>query len=117
MSGVALALTLAACGSSSDDNSSSAPASTPASAAASAAASGESVTPDRQTLIDEIRADGEASGAPAEQIDCVIDAIDALDAEQLQSIKDGTPNEETQQVMAAASAKCLPSSAASPAAS
>lgn len=110
---VALTLTLAACGSSSSDGTTSAAPDT--SSAPSTDSSALVETPDRQTLIDELRADGEASGATAEQIDCVINAIESLDAGQLQSIKDGTPSADTQEVMTAASETCLPS--ASPAAS
>ncbi len=117
---VALTLTLAACGSSSSSDTSSSVApvesSAPAASTAPSAESSELVeTPDRQTLIDELRADGEASGATAEQIDCVINAIESLDAGELQTIKDGTPSAETQEVMTAASTQCLP--APSPAAS
>jgi len=120
LASAALALSLAACGSSSSSDSSSSAApvesSAPAASTAPSTESSELVeTPDRQTLIDELRADGESSGATTEQIDCVINAIESLDAGELQSIKDGTPSAETQEVMTAASATCLPS--ASPAAS
>ena len=106
--GIALALTLAACSSNSDSDASASP--TPV-------VSDSASAPDRDALIAELRADGEANGAPAEQIDCVIEAIDSLGAEELQSVKDGTPDEDTQAVMAAASEKCIPSESPTPEAS
>lgn len=96
----ALALTLAACGGSSSDSSTS---------------SAPLVTPERLALIDELRADGEASGASAEEISCVIQAIEQLGVAELESVKNGTQTAETQAVMTAASEKCL--AVASPAAS
>ncbi len=108
---IALTLTLAACGSSSSDSSTS--------AEASAQPSGSELveTPDRETLIAELRADGEASGASQEEIDCIVGAIEELDAGELQSIKDGAPSPETQEVMVAASALCQNSAEPSPASS
>lgn len=107
--GLALTLTLAACGSnSSDSDSSPAP-------AASTVDSG--ATPDRDALIAELRADGEANGATPEQIECVVNALEPLDAAQLQSIKDGTPDADTLAVQTEASDECIPSDAASPEAS
>ncbi len=105
--GVVLALSLAAC---SSDNSDSNP-----SPVTSESATTAGVVPDRDALIAELRADGEANGAPTEQIDCVVDAIASLDAAQLQSIKDGTQDEDVSAVMQAASKKCIPSDSASPA--
>lgn len=112
---VALALSLAACGSSSDSSTSSAPAvsSSPGVAVESSAGSVAPI-PDRQTLIDKIRADGMSSGFSTEQVDCIIDAISPLDASQLQAGLDGTPDAATEIIMGAASEKCL---TASPAAS
>ena len=111
LASIALTLTLAACGSSSSDSSTSA-------AASAQPSTGELVeTPDRETLIAELRADGESSGASQEEIDCIVGAIDELDAGELQSIKDGTPSAETQEVMVAASALCQTSAAPSPASS
>ncbi|MDO8731309.1 MAG: hypothetical protein Q7L55_01850 [Actinomycetota bacterium] len=94
--GLALALTLAACGGNSSD---------------------AGTIPDRDALIADLRADGEKNGAPTEQIDCVVDAISELDAAQLQSVKDGTPDAATLAVMTAASDKCIPKDSPSPAAS
>ena len=111
--GLALALTLAACSSNNSDSTSSA---SPLTTAAPTDTSA-STAPNREELIAELRADGEKNGAPTEQIDCVVDAISSLTAEQLQSVKDGTPDAATQSVMTAASDKCIPSESASPAAS
>ena len=111
--GLALALTLAACSSNNSDSSSSP---SPVTSAAPTDTSA-SAAPNRDELIAELRADGEKNGAPAEQINCVVDAISSLTAEQLQSVKDGTPDTDTQAVMTAASTKCIPSETASPAAS
>jgi len=100
LASAALALSLAACGGSSSDDS---PSSDPL------------VSPERLALIDEMRAEGEASGASAEEISCVIQAIEQLSVADLESVKNGTQTEETQAVMTAASEKCL--AVASPAAS
>ncbi len=105
--GLALALTLAGCSGSSDSNTTPAP-------SASAAATDAGATPDRDALIAELRADGEANGASAEEIDCVVNALESLDATQLQSMKDGSPDADTQSVMDAASKECLPTDTASP---
>jgi len=105
--GVALALTLAGCSGSSDSDTTPAP-------SISAMATDASAAPDREALIAELRADGEANGASAEEIDCVVNALESLDADQLQSMKDGTPDADTQTVMDAASEECLPADTASP---
>ena len=84
IAGLALALSLAACG-----------------------GSGGGGDDKKSALLDELRKDALSSGATQEQVDCVIAAIDDLSAEQLQSLKDDSPSAETQAAVGAAFGACV----------
>lgn len=56
-------------------------------------------SPMREKFISQLRADAASDGAPAEQVDCVVNGLSQLSDEQLQSWIDGSPSEEVSATM------------------
>ncbi len=72
------------------------------------ASGGSGGSPEKDSVLGELRKQVEDSGASQEYVDCIIDGISGLGVVELESIRDDTATEQTNAVVDAVLDTCIP---------